>query len=90
MTLAERREGAPGTGCVGVRKPEAGEDRALATLHPERVYRRPLVVEALQVQDGVHEEVRMMSLDGLALLPGLTRHDRRTDGDVPDERSTRR
>jgi hypothetical protein len=62
---------------------DAREERALATLHQARIL-RARVVEADEMQRAVHDHVRPVRCQRLALLARLARDDRRADDDVAD------
>src|SRR6185437_14111435 len=74
---------------IRIGKAEFREHLALAALHAARIA-FPLVAVALQVEQAVHQEVRVMGLDALALLARLARHHRRADHDVARDLAARR
>src|SRR5258706_5294361 len=70
---------------VGVRKAEPSQHGTLARLHAFRL-RRALMIMSREVQQAVHQHVRVVRTQALALAARLARHDRRTDHEVAFER----
>src|SRR5215813_11866404 len=73
--------------CVGIGIAEAGDDPGFAPLHETGIV-AGLVIVALKMQHAVHDEMRIVRGQCLALSVGFARDYRRTQGEIAFERAT--